>query len=302
MRITSQMLNARVLRDLEATRTTMARTQEQVSSGQRINRPSDDAVGTAQALRGRTALQGLESYRAGTSTATASLDVADDALQDVAKLMARVKELTVQGATGSTTPSGRAAIAAEMDKIIDAVKDAANAKSGDQHVFAGANTTTRPYLQGAVDAYQPTALGLPAGVVAQTIGPGVSVATTSVGSALFGDGGTDGKLLSVLRTIQSNLGSGNVAALGTTDLAALNGQSDVLAGVQATLGATQNRVDAADARLDSLQETTAKLLGDVQSTDYATALTNLNAQSTAYQAALATGAKVIQPSLLDFLR
>ena len=72
-------------------------------------------------------------------------------------------------------------------------------------------------------------------------------------------------------------------------------------GRHAAVGATQNRIDAADSRLADAQATVKNLLSGVEDTDYATALTDLAAQQAGYQAALQATASVIQPSLLDYL-
>lgn len=297
MRITSQTMNARVLEDLRSAQVRVARHQQEVASGKRITQASDDALGTSDALRARGALDGLAKHRDSVAGATAWVTATDSALSQITDVMHRVRELTVQGASSSTTSSGRAAIAAEISQLIDTVKEAANAKVGDAYVFGGTATTTRPYAAGATDTYAGDA-----GTIARSIGPGVALQVNTTGAQVLGSGGADGKLLATLRTIQANLTANNVTALGGSDLQALSANLDTITTQQATVGATQNRLDAADSRLLDAQATTTEVLGSAESADLGESLMRLSAESAAYQAALKTAANVLQPSLLDFLR
>jgi flagellar hook-associated protein 3 FlgL len=143
-------------------------------------------------------------------------------------------------------------------------------------------------------------------VVARTIGPGVSVQINARASDLFGSGqGTDTKLLATLEDIASHLRSGTVADRNTLrngDLKALSTSLDDLNKSRATLGAVQARLDAAKSRLADVETTTTKLLSETEDTDLAKAVLELTNQQNTYQAALRSGASIIQPSLLDFLR
>src|SRR3712207_8172722 len=69
-------------------------------------------------------------------------------------LLHRATELTTQGASDSTGPVARAAAAAEIDQLIEALKAEGNASYGGRYIFAGTATKTQPYLTGATDTYQ----------------------------------------------------------------------------------------------------------------------------------------------------
>lgn len=297
MRITSQTATARVLADLQASQTQLARFQSQVSTGRKITQASDDALGTANALRTRGDLAGIARDRASVADAGAWVSATDSALSSITDVMHRVRELALQGANGATTAAARATMAAEVGQLINTVKDTANVKVGDAYVFGGTATTTPPYTSGASDIYAGDA-----GTIARSIGPGVSLQVNTTGAQVLGSGGGDGKILDALRTIQANLTAGNTAALGSTDLQALSTNLDALTATHATVGATQNRLDAADARLADTESTTNTVLNNVEGADLAESLMHLNAQSSAYQAALKSASNVLQPSLLDFLR
>jgi flagellar hook-associated protein 3 FlgL len=296
MRITQGMMTDRLIGNLGTTQSRLAELQLQAATGSRINKPSDDALGAHDSLRRRDELGQLQGFQDAASDATGWLQTADGALGQITNLLHRVRELTVQGANGATTQPDRNRIATELGAIIDSVKDAANARYGDSYVLAGQDTTTPPYVSGATDTYAGDA-----GVIARQVGPNTSVQVNTTGGALLGSGGGDGKLLDVLRTIQTNLTSGNTTAL-TAGLTALDGSLDAVAGARATLGAAQNRVDAAATRLDDLEGLGVNNLSELEDADIAQSLASLSSQQTAYQAALKAGSSLIQPSLMDFLR
>jgi len=301
-RITSNMISRSVLSDLNEVSQRLSKTQQRMSSGKQITRPSDDPYGTSRALSLRTDVAGTQQYQRNVGEATAWQSVTDSALSKITEAVQRARDLTVQGASDSAGQAARNAAAAEIDQLIESVKQEANASYGGRYVFSGTATNTPPYAVGGADAY----LGDTA-AVAREIGPGVSVQVNVVGQSLLGDGqgAADGKLLNVLRDISDHLKSGVVAdanTLRTTDLRALDTNLDVLSQTRATVGATTNRLETADSRLQEVEESLTKLLSDVEDADMAKTYVDFSMQQSVYQSALKAGANIVQQSLLDFLR
>ena len=301
MRITDGMLSSASLADIQRSQTRAFDAQEQVRTGRRINHAADDPDGAARAVRLRGQLAGIDRQSQNADSATAWLTASESALAGTGDTLQRIRELTVQAGNGTLSDTNRKAIADEIDQLINSVRDDANATLDGRYLFAGAQTTTKPYAPGS-DAY----LGGRAGqdVVALDIGPGVSVQVNTNGLALFGDGmgAGDGLLLDSLRTLSADVRSGNLDAVRTTDLQALDRNTTALQDARAAIGATQNRVDAAKARLQDLGTATTKLLSDTEDADMAKAILTLSTQQSAYQAALQSGASVIShKTLMDFL-
>jgi flagellar hook-associated protein 3 FlgL len=128
-----------------------------------------------------------------------------------------------------------------------------------------------------------------------------------LGSAVLGSGqgAADGKLLNVLRDISDHLKSGTVADANTlrnADLKNLDTNLDLLSQTRATVGATTNRLESADSRLQQVEESSTKLLSDVEDADMAKTYTDFSMQQSVYQSALRAGGNIVQQSLLDFLR
>jgi flagellar hook-associated protein 3 FlgL len=293
-RITALMTSRNLLSDLNAANARLRKTQEQLSSGKLLTKPSDDPSQVARAIMLRGDLEAAQQFQQNASEATGWTDVTDSALKSVADVLLRVRELTVQGANGTAGPESHKAIAQELRQLIDSVKTAGNATYGGRYVFAGTNTATRPYEMGASDLYA----GDTQKVVRQ-IGPGVAVPVNIDGRAAIGD--DDEGILFTLRTILSATVAGDHAAL-SGQLGALDTRLDELNAVRAQVGATGTRVEIASARLAEYEGTALRLLNDTESIDIAKTMIEFSTHQAAMQAGLKAGAEVVQASLLDFLR
>jgi flagellar hook-associated protein 3 FlgL len=308
MRITQESMNRRLLTDLSSQMERVDRATREMSSQRKLLKPSDDPVGAQRAVLTRTELSAIDQYQVNVSQARGFLTTTEDALNEITNLLHRARELTVQGANDATGDSARANIALEIDQLVSALKQAGNTSYGGVHVFGGTQTTTAPYdttTVPPVDAYNGDD-----GIVAREIGPGIAIQLNTLvddgtppllGSGVAGDGG----LIDTLRRVSEHLTGGTPAdadALRTTDLRALEANLDALNKARATVGATVNRLDAADARLAATETAATKLLSDTEDVDIAEATLALSTAQTVYEAALKSGALIIQRSLLDFLR
>ena len=293
-RVTALMTSRNILSDLNAAQARLRKTQEQLSSGKILNKPSDDPSQVARAMTLRSDLEAAKQFQQSASEATGWTDVTDSALSSIADVLLRVRELTIQAANGAAGPESHRAIAEELEQLVDSVKTAGNATYGGRFVFAGTNTATRPYTMGATDTY----LGDDQRVVRQ-IGSGVAVPVNITGMEAIGNG-TSG-ILGTMRTIIAATTAGDHTAL-SGQLGALDSRLDELNAVRAQVGATSNRVAIASSRLAEYEGTALQLLNDTESVDIAKAMIDFSTQQAALQAGLRAGSEVVQASLLDFLR
>jgi flagellar hook-associated protein 3 FlgL len=291
MRVTSGMSQRHVLADLRRVQERLAAAQSQVSSGKRIEKPSDDPLGAERAMRLNDQLATTSGYRNAVDESRSWLDATDSALDSLNQIVQHVRELTLQAANGSTSDAGRQAIKQQIDQLTEEAKSTLNSAYDGRYIFSGTKTDTPPYSAATGDVYQGDA-----SPVVRQIGPGVSVQVNVTGDDVLAG------LLPTLRTLSSHLASNDTAALGTSDLRAIDAGFDNLTAKRAAVGAITNRVDAAGSRLDDTADITTAFLSKTQDADLPQALTDLSAQQTALQAALRGGAALIQQSLMDFLR
>jgi flagellar hook-associated protein 3 FlgL len=301
VRITDAMLTSASLADIQRSQSRAFDAQEQVSTGRRVNHAADDASGAARAIRLRAELAGATRQTQNADAASSWLEATESALGELTSIVQRVRELTVQAGNDSLSPTNRTAIANEVDQLVESVRDQANASIDGRYLFSGAQTTTKPYPAGS-DAY--AGGRSPQDVVALDVGPGVSVQVNTAGLSIIGEGTAagDGLLFDTLRKLAADIRAGNGPAVRTTDLQALDANLTTIMDARAAAGATQNRVDAARNRLQDVTETTTKLLSETEDADMAKAILTLSTAQSAYQAALRSGATVIQQrTLMDFL-
>jgi flagellar hook-associated protein 3 FlgL len=297
-RITTQMTASMTLNDLQQSLNRLDTTQQQLSSGKKINQPSDDPYGTSQAMSLNGQLSSLNDYTNNITDGTAWTQQATTSLGDIDSMVQRVRELVVQASNGTYTQSDLNASASEVNQLIDAIKQEANASYNGQYIFSGTSTGTAPYQTGSTDTYQGGT-----GSVNRLIGPNTTLSVTTNISSLLGNGQAsgDGGLLDTLRTIASDMQSGNTAAIGGADLKNLDSNFGTLTQMEANVGAITNRLTLASTRIQQLQNSDTAALSNVQDADMATVAINFSTEQAAYSAALKAGANIVQSSLLDFL-
>ena len=295
MRITQNMMSTSVLNDLENAANQLNRTQERISSGKQIQEPSDNPFGTSQALQYSGDLAQNTQYQSNVNDAQGWQNTVDTALTNVNDIVLRARDLVVQGASDTSGPAARSDIASEIDQLIDSLKTEGNTQYSGRYVFSGSQTLTQPYQVGSAnDSYAGNT-----GTITREIGQGVQIAVNIPGSTVFGDG-TSG-LIATLRQISTDLRANNGTALQNGDLTALDTATDTISAQQATVGAMSNRLTSATSRLQQLQQATTQQLSNVQDADMAQTMIDFSTQTAVYQAALKSGAQIIQPSLMDFL-
>jgi flagellar hook-associated protein 3 FlgL len=306
MRITTSMVQRNVLADLNSITEKLTRAQLKAASSKEITRPSDDPFHAAQAMALRQGLEGTRQYMTNVEDGIDWADSTEEALNEISRAMGRARDLIVQASSDSTDQTSREAIAAELTQIIDGIKQTVGQTYRGSYVFSGAETSVRPYEQGADDTYHGDEAGLDPAIpgIVREIGPGVTMTLNTVGRELLGNGqgAADNKVLDVLRDAVDHLNAGDGASLRGTDLARLDANVDSVLAIRAANGARTNRLEAALSRLQEVEESTIKQLSDTEDADIAKTLIELNSQTAAYQAALRAGASIVQSSLMDFLR
>ena len=292
-RVTDSSIHTRVLANLQRNIAKSEKIQEQLSSGKQINRPSDSPTGTVSALQLRTESRANEQYLRNAQDGLGWLDTVESSLSSASTLLNRVRDLTVQGLnTGSGNAQSREALAVEVDQIREQLLSHANTKYLDRPVFGG--TTTGSAAYDATGAYVGDD-----GQTMRTVSAGTKVRVDTNGPQAFGTGPTG--VFGVLTDLAAALRSGDDAAL-TAGLNNLDGASNVLRTAMSDVGARYNRINQAkESAQDRLLSVTAQL-SDIEDIDLPKTIMEMQLQQTSYQAALAASAKVIQPSLIDFLR
>ena len=309
MRITNRVMNNNLLLNLNRGLTRLDRLNNQLGSKKQINVPSDDPVKAGVILRTSSSIRETEQYIRNNRAAESWLDSSDIVLKDVIAVIHRAKELGVNGASSHLDETARQALADEVEQLHGNLLQLANSSHGGRYLFAGQYTQTAPFeledpdaeglsnvlfLEKAMGGDDPV-LGDDEKSIYFEIGVGVTMGVNLDGERLFSP------IFGALQKLHNELSEPDPASdsdvLGELD-SALDG---VLQQVS-ELGGKQNRVELAQERLMDLKLNLTKILSEEQDLDYAEAIMELKMEEFAYRTALSVGARIIQPSLVDFLR
>jgi len=270
------------------------RIQTWLSTTQRINKPSDDPTGIVNTLRYQSNITEAEEYLKKISEARNFINTTDSALANVTDILHRASELTLQGINGTSSEAARGAIAAEIRQLQDQIGVIANTTYGSKYIFAGTNVTQAP-LQNGVWTGNDQSINL-------EIGAGTTVAVNStIRELFFNPDPNNPGIYQLLEKTASDLETGNQAEMNR-DLEALQERLNGIVKERAIVGAKVNRLDLQENRLESTQINYEELLSMNQDADMAEVIMQLKMQENVYRASLAAGARIIMPSLVDFLR
>ncbi|SDY80757.1 flagellar hook-associated protein 3 FlgL [Micromonospora pattaloongensis] len=293
LRVTQQSIATRVMTGLQGNLGRIGDLQQQLSSGKILSRPSDSPTGTVSAMQLRGEMRATQQHARNAEDGLGWLNTIDSTLTSVSTQVNRVRDLTLQAnsAGASSAPEAREALAVEVENIREALIALANTRYLDRPVFGG--TTAGGAAYDANGAYVGDA-----GRVYRTVGDGTKVRVDANGPEAFGTGPQ--QLFNVLTSIATNMRE-NAGSLGG-DLDNLDGVISSIRTQLADVGARANRVTNMRQTAEDRLLTLKTQLSDVEDIDLPETIMQLKLQEVAYQAALAATAKVVQPSLMDFLR
>ena len=296
MRVADQQMYGILLGNLQRSRLQMLTSQEQISSQKRVTNPADDPSAFGQIVLDKSALSQTTQWVRNINFGTSRVNAADQALGQVQNLITRVRELTIQASSDTTSAEGRQSIAKEVRQLQRQLVQLGNTEVAGQAIFGGTKTDVQPFTitSGDTVAYQGNSetqsIAVGENQTVQILVPGSSIFTGST-TNMFDS------LRDLLTALESNNRSGIQAGLGNLDLATAQ-----ISDVQGTVGALANRLQVTHDALDTATLTITKSISDNQDADLATAITQLRLQEVAVQAASQTFSKIFDSSLINYLR
>ena len=284
-----------------------------IASGQMVNRPSDNPAAASRIMTLRSALNEMHQHNNNMYDARSWLEISDNALNNAGAIFHRAREIAIYGAGGTMTTEQMGALADEIDQMLENLVQIANTTHGSSHVFGGTNTTSPPFRierdnDGNITEIIFTGDSAPREF---EVSPGVRIMVNStdafqLGGAVDGDDVLEEGLFGVLFDLSNLLRTGNVEELsnriiGDNDTYIDGAMSHILS-ERASLGARSNRMAMALRRNIDAQFEFTQTMSRLADTDYAREMINFSVQQVAFQATVMSGAQILQPSLLDFLR
>jgi flagellar hook-associated protein 3 FlgL len=304
-RVTNLTMSAAAQRTLQAQQSKLAQLQEKATTLDKISRPSDDPAATAQALDTRARLAANAQYGRNIDDGASWLNAADSALSQATNVMNRILDLTVQAGNGALNQAGKDAIAVELEGLNKDLLSTANSKHLGRNIFAGSSDAATafspaipadPNIPGDTGT-PPVFNGVKDGSVERRISADRTVRVDADGAAIFGSGA--GSVFdAVTKTIES-LRKGEDATVNLTNLQA--SFKNIVSG-RAEIGTRQVQLERAGNVNTELEATLDAQKMGIEKADLGSVIMDLKLQETNYQVALAATARVLQPTLMDFLR
>jgi len=298
-RVTGQTQMRAAQRNLQDNMAQLSKLQEQASTLKGINRSSDDPTAAASALAVRAEQAATGQYSRNANDGDNWLTTIDSAMSATSDIMIRVRDLTVQGANGAMSATAQEAIAVALEGLKAELLTQANTTYVGRSVFAGNSDAgvafQADYSYTGIDSIT----SIPNSAVERRISADTTVRVDGDGAAIFGDG--TASVFQVLDDVIASL-RGDSATPASDHLKSIDTRMSTMTSEWAIIGARQVQVERAQETLLSkigALETQRVGLEDVDLTQI---VLELQLQQVSYQSALAVTAKVLQPTLMDFLR
>lgn len=315
MRITNNMMISNMVKNLGNNQSRLSKYQNQLDTGKKISVPSDDPVVAARALKLRTDVAKVEQYQKNIGDATSWLDATDETLGKIGNVLQLVRDKMVQAANGTNTIGETQKIAVEIKQLKAQAIHLSNSTYAGRYIFSGFRTdqklinddeTSPDYGKFSID------VNTNKEKIFYEIGVGDSININVAGGDLFnntGDAtaGSDPSMIAVLDEVIGCMEAGDYKGISdllndSTKLNTIDIQINNVLRARADIGARQNRVDLTEDRMENDLVNYTDLMSKNEDVDVAETIMNLKNEENVYQASLAGGARIIQQTLVDFLR
>lgn len=331
MRVTNRMLSNNYLRDMRTNLYNMSKVQTQLTTGKEIGKPSDDPFKVARSMQLYTDIASNKQYNENISDTINWLDSTDTALGQVNDSLQRVRELMISAGNAAYGSDEKKAIKDEINEKVSEIAQILNTNFDGRYIFGGTKTTSKP-----IAVTEDTATGnnvlnfsgkdgelLPLnsgnndindqidmikGKMSTEISQGVTMEyNVSASDVLMfkSDKGKNINVMELLSNITSNLESADEtesSKITGENLDDLTAAMSNLTKIMSEVGAKQNRMESAKSKNQDENFNMTELLSKTEDIDITEKLMQYSMMQTVYMASLQTSSKIIQPSLIDFLK
>ncbi len=323
MRITNGMMINSMMRTMSRNLNNMEKLEQNLATGKKFLTPSDDPIGVSKSLRLNTDVANMEQYKRNAEDAISWLDTTEMAIENIGTVFQRARELTVQAANETNSLDERTAISSEIKQLKEQIITIGNTTYAGSYIFSGYKTNM-PLLDESGNYYLDASSGDTTHTLSTTesiefnVGIGERISVNFLPHKIFGNmtGGTlDGavnkttniipgdtpQMIAVFDQLISDLDNDNTEGIKSA-IDRLDTHFDNVNAARAEIGVKTNRLDLTVNRIDDDTINLKDLLSKNEDADIAEVIMNLKMQESVYKASLSAGARIIQPSLMDFLR
>jgi flagellar hook-associated protein 3 FlgL len=299
MRVTQSMLSNNMLRNLSSSYQKIGTYQEQLSTQKKISKPSDDPVVAFKGITYRTNVNDVEQYQKNMSEVNVWLENTESALEQANSSVQRVSELIVQANTATMTTEDRLKIQDEIQELKKELVSVANTQVSGKYIFNGSDIYSTPVSYDGTSistSYNNDAVNI-------EVSSGIKLQVNYLGSKIFNHDPNNAEtkgLLGDLEELQAALKDGAEPDLGNF-ITNFQNHMNTINSARSSIGATMNRVELVQTRLDSQEITATKMMSENEDIDIEEVILKYETQQSVHRAALSIGSNIVQTSLVDFL-
>jgi flagellar hook-associated protein 3 FlgL len=306
LRVTNNAQIDRSIYDIQVNHARLERVQQDISTGKRIHRPSDDPTANARAMVLRSSMAQNEQYQSNIQSTRNFVQVTDTSTTNYINALQRLRTLALQGAGGHLRAEEKGAIIQEVTSLKEEIRAIANTELNGRYIFGG-------MANDAVKDQQPIpsltfAAANNVGKLEVEIAPGMTVQYNTTTTELFGSTMPDqngnyqdvfGMIDNFVALLGQDTSTPDISNIVVQDIDNFLTQAGT---VRTQIGGLINRLDVADERIESINAELENFLNNTEATDIASASLLMNQNEATFRAALSVGARAIPLSLVDFLR
>ncbi|MBW2143957.1 MAG: flagellar hook-associated protein FlgL [Deltaproteobacteria bacterium] len=298
MRVTNQMTADLITQDLYRAQQLLLDAQVKVATGKKINKPSDDPIGMGKVLDYRKIISTIDQYNENIVHGKNQMEFTSTILEEIEALLNQAKNWALEFGSGSDMSASAALI--EVKSLYDEIMDLANTKIGNNYMFGGHVTNSAPFSRDA--DYDANYTG-DNGDITVLVGNDVQVKINANGEDIFAvdgaGGGTDA--FGALERLINALGS-NDSAAAFAEVANLESAIDQVQGISTETSVYYGRMKSSENFLIKYKSNIEDMLYETENMDPAQAVVEMQLQEAVYITCLETASRIIQPSLVDFIK
>src|SRR5699024_4936069 len=299
MRVTQGMISDNNLRHISNSYSKLNTYMDQLSTGKKVNKPSDDQVTVMKGMNYRSEVSRINQYKRNTGEVHNWMDNTDSALDEATQTLQKLRELAVQASNDSYDDKDRKNVQKEAKELKEHLIDIVNTKVNDKYIFNGTKTSKKPIDVNDADENEEYNLNLNNSDVSIEVSAGMELTANVDPTRVFGT-----EKDNVFNDIQKLIDAleGDEQSDISKSIDELDKRIDDVINARADLGARMNRLDLIEDRLEDQEIVATKIMSDNEDVDFEKVITDLITQESVHRAALSAGSRMIQPSLIDFLR
>lgn len=307
MRISSSMVYSDFLSNLSVNSNKVQKTMSQLSSSKQVNKSSDDPLAASQIMNLKDLISQNESDATTISDSLTWTKTQDSALSDVNTAMLRIKTLIQSSANGTSGTDEFKANKNEIQQNIESIVDSLNTNYGGKYVFAGQNTTTQPFSVEKDDNGDITGIKYSgtADNLSREVSKGTTVNLVTDGSQFLDESGTTSNpqnLGTFFNDLVTALNNGDTNSLSGDIMSKFEDYRQNFVNVRSKMGSLENRLTSVQSRNETENTNLTDSLSDKQDVDVASKYIEYTNQMATYQATMAMGTKVMQTSVMDYMK